>query len=281
MTQINSADSEMARYWNESGGRRWVANIEGVERMLSPLAERLLAHAAPRAGQSVLDVGCGGGLTSKAFAEAVGVSGQVIGVDVSSQILDVARQRFAAMPNLRFEEGDAGSMPLTTARFDHITSRFGVMFFPDPVGAFAHLRPALKPAGRLSFICWRELKLNPWMAVPVRAAFEILPRPEPLAPNAPGPFAFADEAYLRGILEQTGFQALEIVAHDALLNLGSLADAIQQMTRMGPAAQAFDEADEPTRAKVLHALEQAFAPSLRDGAVQLPSATWLVSARPN
>ncbi len=280
MTQINSTDSEMARYWNEGGGRRWVANIERVERMLKPLAERLLAHAAPRAGQAVLDVGCGGGLTSKAFAEAVGASGQVIGVDVSTQILDVARQRFVTTPNLRFEEGDAGSMPLTSAHFDHITSRFGVMFFPDPVGAFAHLRPALKPAGRLSFICWRDLKLNPWMAVPVRAAFEILPRLAPLAPNAPGPFAFADEAYLRGVLEQAGLQAIEIAAHEALLDLGSLTDAIEQMTRMGPAAQAFDDADEATREKVLRALEQAFAPALSAGTVQLPSATWLVSARP-
>jgi SAM-dependent methyltransferase len=280
MTQINSTESEMARYWNEGGGRRWVANIERVERMLRPLAESLLAHAAPRAGERVMDVGCGGGLTSKAFAEAVGPAGQVIGVDVSAMILDVARQRFAAAPNLRFEQGDAGSMPLAPASFDHITSRFGVMFFPDPVGAFNHLRPALKSSGRLSFICWRELKLNLWMAVPVRAAFEILPRPEPLAPNAPGPFAFADEAYLRSVLANAGFRAIEIQAHDAVLDLGSLEDAIEQMTQMGPAAQAFEEADEPTRAKVLLALKVALEPSLSAGRVQLPGATWLVSARP-
>ncbi len=280
MTQLNSTDSEMARYWNEGGGRRWVANIERVERMLNPLAERLLTHAGARVGQHVLDVGCGGGLTSKAFAEAVGSTGKVVGVDVSTAILDVARQRFVATPNLRFEEGDAGSMPFAPASFDLMTSRFGVMFFPDPVGAFAHLRPALRPAGRLNFICWRALKANLWMAVPVRAAFEILPRPAPLAPNAPGPFAFADETYLRGVLEQAGFRAIEIAAHDALLDLGSLADAIEQMTRMGPAAQAFEEADEATREKVLRALELVFAPSIAGGTVRLPSATWLVSARP-
>jgi SAM-dependent methyltransferase len=280
MTETNSMDSEMARYWNEDGGQRWAANIERVERMLAPLADRLLEYAAPRHGAAVMDVGCGGGLTSKALAEAVGPTGTVVGLDISAVILDVARRRFADVPNLRFEQNDAGSMVLQSATLDLITSRFGVMFFPDPVGAFAHLRLALKPHGRLRFICWRELGLNPWMALPVRAAFEILPRPQPTAPHAPGPFAFADEAYLRGVLAAAGFRGIEIQAHEALLDLGSITDAIEQMTHMGPAAQAFEDADAARRAAVVAALRKVFTAYLEAGTVHLPSATWLVSARP-
>lgn len=280
MTELNSMDSEQARYWNEGGGRRWAANIARVERMLEPLSDRLLEFAAPRAGERVLDVGCGGGPTSNLFAAAVGANGHVLGLDVSAVILDHARQRFGAVPNLQFAQGDAGSMPLTLMSFDLIASRFGVMFFPDAAGAFTHLRPALKLTGRLRFICWRDLKLNPWMAVPVTAAFEILPRPEPLAPNAPGPFAFADEAYLRSVLEMAGFKAIEITAHAAPLDLGTVADAVEQMTRMGPPALAYDEADEATRHAVKSALTRAFAPYITAGTVRLPSATWLVGAKP-
>ena len=163
---------------------------------------------------------------------------------------------------------------------DLVTSRFGVMFFPDPLGAFANLHGALRPTGRLSFICWQALKLNPWMAVPVRAAFEILPRPAPLAPNAPGPFAFADPDHVCGTLERAGFQRVTLTPHEALLDLGSLEDAIEQMTHMGPAAQAFDEASTTDKTRVLEALTVALTPYVSAGTVRMLSATWLVSARP-
>ncbi|MSR15740.1 MAG: class I SAM-dependent methyltransferase [Gammaproteobacteria bacterium] len=280
MTEKNSLDSEQARYWNEGGGRRWAANIERVERMLQPLAARLVEHAAALPGERVIDVGCGGGLTSKALAEAVGATGAVLGLDVSSIILEVARARFANVANLRFVHGDAGSMALEQGDYDLITSRFGVMFFPDATGAFAHLHSALKRSGRLKFICWRALKLNPWMAIPVKAAFEILPRPEPLPPNAPGPFGLADESYLREVLTRAGFRDIEITPNEVMLDLGTLEDAVEQMTRMGPPAQAFDEATAAMQAEVLRALRAAFESFVTAGRVQLISATWLVSARP-
>lgn len=278
MSDVNSMDSEQARYWNEEGGRRWVANIERLERMLVPLAEQLLTHAAPQAGEQVLDVGCGGGPTSAALAAAVAPAGTVLGVDVSAPILAVAERRYADRSNLRFAQGDAGSMPLGDGSFDLVTSRFGVMFFPDPVGAFAHLRAALKPGGRLRFICWRALALNPWMALPVQAAFSILPRPEPQPPTAPGPFAFADEAYLRGILEAAGYAAIRIDAHDATLDLGPIEESVEQMTHMGPAAQAFEQADASTRTAVSEAVRATLRAHVHEGRVRLTGATWLVAA---
>lgn len=280
MSNTGSTTPDQATYWNEDGGRRWVANLDRVERMLAPLAEELVRHAAPQAGEAVLDVGCGGGLTSKAFADAVGAAGEVLGLDVSAVILAVARARFAGVPNLRFSEGDAGSLPLPEAHYDLLTSRFGVMFFPAPVAAFAHLRKALKPGGRLRFICWRELACNPWMGIAVETAFRILPRPAPTPPNAPGPFGLANETWLREVLTSAGFREVEAVAHERLLDLGPLEEAVAQMTRMGPAAPVFDEAPEETRAKVRAALGEALAPSLTAGRVWLPGSTWLVSARP-
>lgn len=280
LPQQTSTTLDQATYWNEGGGRRWVSNLDRVERMLAPLADELLRHAAPTPGEAVIDVGCGGGLTSKAFAEAVGPTGEVLGLDVSTVILEVARARFPAEPNLRFVAGDAGSMPLPSAHYDLVTSRFGVMFFPEPVAAFTHLRAALKPGGRLRFICWREMALNPWMGLAAATAFEILPRPAPSVPNSPGPFGLADEQWLTHVLSSAGFHDIETKAHDRMLDLGPLEEAVDQMTRMGPAAPVFDEADDATRARVRTALHAALAPHVREGRVALASSTWLVSAKP-
>ncbi len=269
---------DQATYWNDEGGRRWVANIERVERMLQPLSKRLLDAAAANSGERVIDVGCGGGVTSAALAQAVGAQGTVLGVDVSAVILDVARQRYGNIANLKFALGDAASMSVSSTAYDLIASRFGVMFFPDPAVAFRHLRTALAPRGRLVFICWRALEQNPWMAIPTKAAFEILPRPEAPAPHAPGPFAFADAEWLRGLLESAGFSAVEITAVDESVALGSLDEAVQQMIRMGPAAAAFTAADEATQNKVSGAVECGLAPFVSAGCIRLQSATWLVQA---
>lgn len=271
------APIDQAQYWNEDGGRRWVENIDRVERMIEPLNAVLLALAAPRPGERVLDVGCGGGATSAAVAAAVGDTGRVLGVDVSSVILDVARRRYARRANLAFEHGDAATMPLTG--FDLLVSRFGVMFFPDPVAAFTHLRQALVPGGRLAFLCWRALDDNPWMADCARAAFTVLPKPEPTPPGAPGPFAFADATRLRGILDAAGFGDIAIEALNVMLDLGPADEALAQMTRMGPAAAGYAAADEMTRAAVLDALRAAIAPRLDGGRVRMPGSVWQVRAR--
>ena len=266
-------------WWNEEGGRRWVQNIQRVERMIEPLSARLLQHAAPRPGERVLDVGCGGGVTSAALARAVGPSGRVLGVDVSAVILDVARERFRSIGNLEFALGDAAMMPLERGGMDLLVSRFGVMFFADPAAAFAHLRTALAPGGRLAFICWRALDQNPWMAECVRAAFTVLPRPESQPPHAPGPYAFADDVRLRDILGASGYGAIRIDPLDHPLDLGSLDDAVVQMTRMGLAASAFAAASPAEQQAATAAVRAALEPHAVGDTVRMASATWLVSAR--
>jgi SAM-dependent methyltransferase len=266
-------------YWNEDGGRRWVQNIDRVERMIEPLSARLLARAAPRPGERVLDVGCGGGVTSAALARAVGPKGRVLGVDVSAVILEVARERFGGIANLDFALGDAASLPLTAGAFDLLFSRFGVMFFADPVAAFTHLKRALAPGGRLAFICWRALDLNPWMAECVNAAFTVLPRPEPQPPGAPGPYASADGDRLRGILAGAGFGAVELAPLDLPLELGPVDEAVVQMTRMGLAASAFAAATPAEQQAAAAAVRAVLGRHAAGGTVRMASATWVVTAR--
>lgn len=276
MTTISPQISDQAEFWNQEGGRRWVENIAHVEHMIAPLTAELLALAAPRAGERVLDVGCGGGLTSAAFAAAVGPEGRVLGLDVSAVILAVAQRRHAGIPNLTFEIGDAATMKL--ADFDLVVSRFGVMFFPDPVAAFTNLRRAVRSGGRLSFVCWRALDENPWMGEPARAAFTVLPRPDPTPPGAPGPFAFADPTRVRAVLGAAGYADVEIKGLDLTLDLGSLDDGLAQMTRMGPAAAGYAAADDATRAAVRDVLRATLESRLDGDRVRMPGAMWLVRA---
>lgn len=266
-------------FWNEDGGRRWVQNIDRVERMIEPLSERLLARAAPKAGERVLDIGCGGGVTSAGLAGAVGPAGRVLGVDVSAVILEVARQRYGHVANLDFALGDAATLSLTPRAFDLLVSRFGVMFFADPVAAFTHLRGGLAPGGRVVFICWRALDQNPWMAECVNAIFTVVPRPEPQPPGAPGPYAFADGARVTQLLAASGFGAIRLEPVDVPLDLGPVELAVNQMTRMGVAASAFSAAGPAEQQAAEAAVRAVVSRHAAGGTVRMQSATWLVSAR--
>lgn len=274
-----AADNDQGVYWNEEGGARWVANIERVERMLTGFADAVIADLAPRDGERVLDIGCGGGLTSAAIAEAVGEQGSVLGVDVSRVILDVARERFAGRPNLQFELSDAATHPFTPAGFDAITSRFGVMFFHDPDAAFTNIRRAARDGARMSFICWRTLDENHWMSVPARAAFSVLTPPEKPDPEAPGPFSFASEARVRRILGNAGFTDIALGPWDQKVCLGSVDEALDWLTSMGPAATPIAEAEATQAAAAVAAMREALAANATDAGVLLDGAAWLVSAR--
>ena len=274
-------DSESQKFWNEEGGQQWVNNIDTVESFIQPLSEILMAAVSPSAGEHVLDVGCGGGLTSINIAQQVGSSGVVKGVDVSEPILQVALDRGKNLNNLSFELCDAASTDLGADVFDVITSRFGVMFFDDPVMAFSNLHKALKGSGRLVFLCWRKLEENPWMARTAKAAFEIVPPPAdsvPADPTAPGPFSLGDDEHLKSVLHAAGFREIQLKAVDEKLKMGNLDDALGFLLKMGPAAEVLKNAGEEKAQSIIEAIREVLGEYDSPDGVVSPAAAWIVSA---
>jgi SAM-dependent methyltransferase len=276
-----AADPATPEYWNGEGGRRWLAHMDQTERLLEPLTTSLYEAAAVVAGEAVLDVGCGGGATSREFARRAGPAGRVTGVDVSAPILAVARERSRHLPNRVFETGDAATAAAPARRYDVLASRFGVMFFADPAAAFGNLRHWLAPGGRLAFLCWQSLDRNPWMAVPASAAFRIVPPPPPPPPEpgVPGPFAFADPERTLGILEQAGFRRRHATPVCAGMRWVEPTTALDYVMEMGVLGRALQDQPEAIRSKVRAAVGGVLAEHTGDdGAVVLDCAAWLVTA---
>src|SRR5215831_14059304 len=230
-------NQDQIAYWNGAAGDIWVAQQERIDRQLESLGRVAQAALAARPGERILDVGCGSGQATVEIGDAVGPSGRVVGLDVSMQLLGAARQRnFPAQ--VSFLHADAQTHRFDEP-FDAVFSRFGVMFFSDPVAAFANLRRALAPSGRLAFVCWRPLELNPIMTVPITAAARYLPPlPAPPPPDAPGPFSLADEARLRTILETAGFRSLRLTPHDELIGGNDRATTLELALQLGPLGRA-------------------------------------------
>jgi len=274
-----SGNQDQIDYWNGPAGQRWAEAQESLDRTLASIGKAFLAFAAVKPGERVLDIGCGCGTTTLAFADAAGPNGRVTGLDISAPMLGLARTRAAGRP-IEFVQADASVHPFR-AEYDVATSRFGVMFFADPVAAFANIRKALKPGGRLAFLCWRAMPDNVWAVVPFAAARDLLPAQPPPDPNAPGPFAFADPVRLRSILESAGFKAVRIEKLDSVMNMAPNArEAAQFALGIGPLARAAAELDDVTKTKIVARVSEALKKYETPSGVALPAACWLVGASP-
>jgi SAM-dependent methyltransferase len=234
-------------------------------------------------GESVLDVGCGCGDTSLDLASRVGAAGFVSGIDLSAVMLARARERALErrMSNVEFVQADAQTHAFERTGYDALFSRFGVMFFADPVAAFANLRRALAPGARLAFVCWQELKRNPWMLVPVLAMAKHVEMPPPADPTAPGPFAFADAERLRGILSQAGFADISIESEEQSLTLaggGDLDRAVDLVQQLGPVGRLLAGVDAAVRARVRDSVYEALTPYATPTGVRLDGAAFVVTA---
>ena len=270
---------EQRKLWNGPAGQAWIEGQAMLDRMFEPF-EALLAGAVTSSGaRSVLDVGCGTGSTTLAAARAAGASGQSTGVDISEPMIAVARARAEREgAAATFVCADAQRYVFEPERFDLIMSRFGVMFFDDPVAAFANLRRAAASGGRLRFIAWRGQAENPFMTAAERAAGPLLPDLPPRQPGAPGQFAFADVARVRQVLEQTGWTGVDAHPLDVACTF-SRAELKGYVGRLGPVGVALREADEALRKKVLAAVLPAFDPWIQGDEVRFTAACWNVAAR--
>ncbi len=244
--------------------------------MLSTITRSLLPFAAAKTGERVLDVGCGCGTTTFMLAKAAGPTGNVTGVDISAPMLAVARSRGG---NVNFLEADAATHAFK-ATHDLVFSRFGVMFFADPVSAFANIRKALAAGGRMAFVCWRAFKENDWAFAPYVTAKPLLPEEPPSDPHAPGPFAFADDVRLKDILAQAGFADIRIEALDTTANMGADAEhAADEAMNIGPLARAATGLDDAQRGKIRAVVKDVLAKYQTGEGVTPKAACWLVGAR--
>lgn len=267
-------------YWNATAGETWARFQDQLDRQIAPLGAVAIQALAASAGEHLIDVGCGCGQTTLDLAGRVGPQGSVVGVDISRPMLEVARRRAGAASALKadFREADVQSTDLGDSIFDAAFSRFGVMFFGDPVAAFANLQRSLKPAGRLAFVCWRPFAENPWMGAPLVAALPFIPPPPPLDPLAPGPFAFADADRVRAILTEAGFTAVDIRPHDTQIGGGDVEQTLQLAFRVGPLGAVLRE--DPSRAGVIaDPVRRVLEAHLTPDGVMMPAAVWIVTAR--
>lgn len=277
---MTSSNTEQVEYWNGAVGERWARLQEKIDLHMEEITDAVLRFAAPREGERVLDIGCGCGTTTFLLAFRTGNTGAVAGIDISRPMLDVAQARAMAQnADLPFLEGDASTHDFQPV-FDLVFSRFGIMFFADPVSAFANIRKAIAPGGRLVFVCWRSMTENRWASAPMEAACHLLPPQEPVDPFAPGPFAFADDARLRRILADANYSHIEIEPFDGRMNMGAtLEDAAAEILNIGPLARAAKDIDEETRAKICGCVEGAYAGYTSEAGVTPPAACWFVRAK--
>src|SRR5271165_3669596 len=216
---IHADNVAQADYWGGQAGQRWRDHQDHQDELLRPISDRLAAAAQAKPGERVIDVGCGCGATTIDFAARVSPGGEAIGIDISDLMLTRARERVPADLPAKFIYADATVHEMTPEWADLIVSRFGVMFFADPALAFANLRRGLRPGGRLVFACWREPKQNPWVMIPLREAAKHVPPLPETNPDDPGPFAFANEARVRRVLDEAGFADVTLTPHDLELDI--------------------------------------------------------------
>lgn len=273
-------NTSQIEYWNGPAGRKWVRDADRMDVMLSPFVDAILSPVLPGPGQAVIDVGCGAGaLSLNVAASAVNVS--VTGVDVSAPLIELAKQRSAAVgAGIEFVVADA-SVWRPAQPVDLVISRFGVMFFADPVAAFANIRAGVKPKGRLRFACWRPLPENTWALAPLQAAMPLLKTPPaPPQPGTPGPFAFGDADYVTRILRDSGWGDISITPWDGDLMLpgASAEDTAEFMLDMGPLSRAIAEQGidpDVVKGAVVARLRELAG---EDGRTRLKAAAWIVEA---
>src|SRR6202171_1545301 len=240
-TGHDQKNADQIAYWNGLAGQHWTDRQQTQDTLLAPISDILIDRAKAKAGERIVDVGCGCGATTIAPAQRCGPTGHVFGIDISVPMLARARQIAPTELPVDFVLADATVYPFDPASFDLMISRFGVMFFAEPAVSFANMRRALRPSGRLTFACWREPRDNPWLMLPLQAVYQHVPKLPQLGPEDPGPFSFASEQRVQRILSAAGFSRVEMERCDLSLDVATgrgLDAALETALEIGPASRA-------------------------------------------
>ena len=272
---MNQAQIE---HWNGPEAQRWVELQDRYDRQLEPFADVLLDVSSLSSSATVLDIGCGCGATTRRAARR---SERAVGVDISGPMLERARATAASegVTNVEFVQADVQTNAFDEG-FDTAISRFGVMFFDDPLAAFANVASALRPAGRLAFVCWQELARNDWLLLPGMAAARYLPLPE--QSGGPGPFSLADRDALNTLLQSAGFAAIDIASYEVPMLLGgggTVDEALSFLLHSGMARAMFDGAAPADAELATAAARNVLEEHYEEGGVRLNAASWVVTAR--
>ena len=271
-------------FWNGPTGQNWVKQNDLTDLMYDPFGARALDGASLKPGERVLDVGCGCGKTTGKLAELVGPTGHVTAVDVSVPMLDLARARTGSnIKHVEFVTGDAETYEFEPESYDVIFSQFGLMFFHNLDAAFLNLIRALKPNGRLSFVCWRLPDLNPWLVLPFEAVREFVPdMPKPSPDVVSGAFSLAPKERVEGLLRNAGFADVQLEVFDCPTRMGD-GDLDECMNFVAdfsnPVATALRKSHPGLAPDIMNSVRSAIASYHTGNTLELPGSAWIVSAR--
>lgn len=276
----DSVNVEQAQAWDGAEGTQWTLHEERYDDSTAAHAVHLLQAASIEPDDRVLDIGCGCGATTRQAA-ALATRGHALGVDLSRQMLTRARQRASdqGLASVTFLQADAQAHHFEPASFDVAMSKYGAMFFADPITAFTNIAGAVRQGGRLAMLAWREIGANPWV-MQIRSALAAnRDLPEPPA-DAPGPFGLADPDHVRRVLGQAGWCDVELTEISEPVRLGdSPDDAFAFVSQMGITRGLLDGLDTTTRDLSLQRLLATLSEAMTDIGVALPSRSWLIEAR--
>jgi len=278
-------NSDQQEFWSGAQGQVWLRHAHVFDRLFSTVDGLLLDAALPAPGEHVLDMGSGSGATARVFAALVAPGGTVQGLDISPLMVERATRisRDEGIANVTFLEGDAATTELPHAAYDLLVSRFGAMFFADPVAGYRGLRGTLKPGGRVVLACWGSMASNPMFGMTTDLGARHFGPQEKGDPHAPGPMAFADITRVETILHDAGYDQPRGRAIDVnLCHPGGVEAALPVMTELGPLGRMMREADADgdTRRIVADQLRNQLARFVTlDGTLRLPARINLLTAR--